>query len=463
MPTAGEIGLESGFGLSSEFWAHFVENYWCQRPCVFKGIFTAPPLTPEDAFRGLVTASEQYRANAEPRVRFCVEHATQQADIGKHLPEADDGSIEGYAQRIDRKLGGRAFGLIVNAFQKYDAALYMRLRDFLRGLYEFIDVPANFVEAALFLGNYKCSPFGVHFDAKGTNNLTFVLAGRKRVLIWPREFFADHSEISASIDYEAYRDRAIVLEGEPGDLLSWPSEHWHVAESCGSLPVTLALAHEAEPRIALCDPFHRIGRLIDERLRASSGAKHYSYNLRDRRKNAEKLPRIVASTTRVLKELGRDKQLERILHVSWLNRITGFGFDVVPPPLPHETLADDRMVCSDPRYPVMWLHAEDDEIVCSANGHAFSVAAHPHVLQMLERLNSGETCRVGDLVSEYKGAVKVGRVEFAASPKEIRAILEKLYRLRAISPAPASNVRAVVSKAKRRTAERIEGRNERRR
>lgn len=455
MPTTGVTGRESGFGLSSEFWAHFVANYWCQRPCVFKGILAAPPLTLEDAFRGMVAAGEQYRANEGRRSRFYVEQALQQADVGKYLPAAGDGSIAGYARRIKRKLRGRSFGLVINGFQTHDAALYMRLRDFLHGLYEFIDVPANLVDVVLFLGNYKRTPFGLHADSKGSNNLTFVLAGRKRILAWPREFFGDQQNIATSIDYGAYRAEAIVLEGGPGDLLSWPSDYWHLAESCDSLPVTLGVGHDVEPEIAPSDPFREIGRLVDERLRASNGAKHYAYNRRDRRKNANKLPRIVASTARVLSELSRDRQLENTLRVSWLNRITAFGFDSVPPPLPHEPLADDRVVSVDPRHPVMWLPVEDDEIVCSANGHAFSVAAHPHVLKLLKRLNSGAACRVGDLVRGYKGSVKVRRVEFAATPKEIRALLEKLYSLRVITSAPPANVHAASAQTGQRAAKRI--------
>lgn len=450
MQTAVGAGREPVFGLSSEFWAHFVENYWCRRPCVFKGVLAAPPITPEDAFRGMVAAGEQYRADEGYRSRFYVEHALQQADTGKHLPEAGDGSIEGYAERINRKLGGRSFGLVVNGFLMYDAALYARLREFLRGLYEFVEVPANSVEVALFLGNYRCTPFGVHTDTRGSNNFTFVLAGRKRLLAWPREFFADHRKISSSIDYDEYREAATVLEGGPGDLLSWPSDYWHVAESCDGFSLSLGVGHEVEPQNASFDPFRGVGDLLDERLRASSGARHYSYKFRDRRRNAEKLPRIVADTARVLSGLSRDKRLGQMLRVAWLNRITGFGFNTVPPPLPHEALADDVVVSGDPHHPVMWLRDDDDEIVCSANGHAFSVAAHPRVLKMLERLNTGEACRVGDLLSEYKGAARVRGVEFEATAGEIRTILEKLYSLRGISPAPPSNALPAPSKSRRR-------------
>ena len=432
--SARKIRRDSEFGLSSEFWAHFVENYWCQRPSVFKGII-ASPLTPEEVFREMVNVGEQYRANAKTHlVRFYVEHALQRADIGKHLPEAGDRSVEGYARRIKRKLGGRRFGLVINDFHKYNADLYLRMRDFLRGLYEFVNIPANPASVALFLGNYKSTPFGLHHDGEVGNNFTFMVAGRKKLLAWPRESFNDHRNIWGSLDYEPYRGEAIVLEGEPGDLLSWPSNYWHVAESCDSFPITLSVAHDGEPQAGLTDPFRQVERLLNERLRTSSGAMYYSYNLRERQENANNLTQVMASTTQVLRNLSRDKQLEQLLRVSWLNRLTGFGFDFVPPPMAHEPLADDLVVSGDPRYPIMWLTAEDNEIVCSANGHAFSLAAHPHVLKMLERLNSGAACRIGDLVTEYKGTAKRGRVEAAC--KEIRAILEKLYSLRAITLEP---------------------------
>lgn len=430
---AAKLRQDSTLSLSSDFWSHFVENYWSQRPCVFKQVFAAPPITLEDAFRAAVAVGEQYRIDEKNvRVRFYVENAWQQADVGKHLPEASDLSLDGYAERMKRKLRGRRFGLVINEFQKQDAALYLRLRDFLHGLYELTDVPANAADAVLFLGNYKSTPFGLHYDAAGSHNFTFVLAGRKRLLTWPLKFFGNRQEMVQSLDYERYRDEATVLEGGPGDLLYWPSDYWHVAEACDPLPITLAVGHFRAPQTASADPLRLVARLLDMRLRASGIMEHYSYNRHDCQQNASQAEGILARTTEVLRDLSRDEQLERLLRVSWLNRITGFGFDCVPPPLPHEPLADDDIVRGDARYPVLWLPAADDEIVCSANGHSFSVPAHPKVLKMLERLNSGESCRVRDLVRAYKGTVKAGRVEFKATPQEIQAILERLYSLRAI-------------------------------
>ena len=69
----------------------------------------------------------------------------------------------------------------------------------------------------------------------------------------------------------------------------------------------------------------------------------------------------------------------------------------------------------------------------SANGHAFSVAAHPHILKLLERLNSGEACAVKNLMEEYAGTVVVDNTELEAAPEDIQALLVKLYSLRAIT------------------------------
>jgi hypothetical protein len=82
-------------------------------------------------------------------------------------------------------------------------------------------------------------------------------------------------------------------------------------------------------------------------------------------------------------------------------------------------------------YPVVWLRAGDD-LICSANGHAFAVTASPRVVALLERLNGGEPHVVSGLIAEYAGTSTATRVEVETTPENIRALLEKLASFRAI-------------------------------
>jgi hypothetical protein len=96
-------------------------------------------------------------------------------------------------------------------------------------------------------------------------------------------------------------------------------------------------------------------------------------------------------------------------------------------------LDNDAVVIGNPDYPIAWLPGEDGEIVCSANGHAFSVAAHPQIVKLVKRLNQPRSCRVRDLIKEHAGTVQVDGVEFEARREDVRAVLTKLYSLRAIT------------------------------
>jgi hypothetical protein len=116
--------------------------------------------------------------------------------------------------------------------------------------------------------------------------------------------------------------------------------------------------------------------------------------------------------------------LEEALTGAWLNHLTSYGFASVPAPAPPRPLRPGTVIRGCPQDPIRVVPSRDGALVCSANGHAFSVTGHPKLSALLDQLNSGAPCRVGDLVTRYSaGASRAG----------IRTILEKLYSLRAVS------------------------------
>lgn len=418
------------YTLPADFWAHFAAHHWEKSPLLIKQPF-GPLVTSAHLFDGLVKASEQYRAGyRDIPFRFCIESAEQLAEVGRYLPELADGSVAGYAARITEKLGGRCFGLLVNEYQSCDAQVYLNLREFLRGLYQRVGVPVYLSEAVVFLGDYDKTPFGVHQDPGAT--FSFVIAGRKTVRAWPDEAFRDRPEISHNLHYEKFLDSAITLEGEAGDLMYWPSSYWHVAECRGGLSMTLNLAMYMK-RYPERHVFRHVMRMLEQRLPASNGVDLFSPHPAHPQARVGKLPKLMKTADAALEGLKRDPQLKQTMRVEWMNRVTGFGFFEVPPPLADAALDNDAVVVGNPHYPIVWLPGEDAEVVCSANGHAFSVAAHPHIVKLLNRLNQPRPSRVADLIKKYAGTVKVDSVEFEACPEDVRAVLTKLYSLRAIT------------------------------
>jgi hypothetical protein len=80
--------------------------------------------------------------------------------------------------------------------------------------------------------------------------------------------------------------------------------------------------------------------------------------------------------------------------------------------------------------------AVGDEIVCSASGHAFALPAHPRLPALLRRLGSPTRIRVADVIARYSGTARRAGVEFTASPRDVRSLLERLLSLGALTIGP---------------------------
>lgn len=431
-PGPGEWQGAAGVALPSGFWAHFVEHYWEKEPFVIRQPFGAPFPTTAETFRGLVQTGDQYRAgHGHDPTAFYLENALLIADVGPRVPAADDGSIAGYAERMRRELDGRRFGLVIDNFHVQDAALWLRLRRFLRGLFEFTGIPGWKVKSTLFLGNYKKTPAGLHHGSAG--DLMFVVEGVKRIRVWPREFFLNRKDAAFTHDYEQYLDDSILLEGRAGDILYWPPGYWHIGESAGEeVSVGLSVAFFTKFRPA-ADLLNHAAGMLEERLESvglvNSGL-CYPHAHQDSLASIREMAEL---TTRALRGVSQTRKLKQALQATALNRLTGLGFTEVPPPAPLKALHDDDIVCGQPDYPILWLPAPGDELICSASGHAFRLTAHPKIISLLERLNSGAASSVQHLLEEHAGSVQVNGLEFTATTGEVRALLEKLYGLRAIN------------------------------
>jgi hypothetical protein len=278
--------------------------------------------------------------------------------------------MSGYADRLARMLRGRRFALIIQEIQIEAPQVWLRFREFLVGLSRVGIVPAR-VKASVFVGNYKITPAGLH---RGNSaNFKFVVQGRKKLQLWPDKLFRGKKNLTGTLDVGRFLFAATTLEGHPGDIIYWPSDRWHVAECVGGLAVSVSLA-----------------LYIKERPPGPSAK------------------------------------------VARLNRATSSRFARVPPPLPRRTLHDRTVVRVNPDFPVTWLRARNAEIICSANGYAFTVTAHPSVLKLFRQLNTGRCFRVGQLIREHAADFQCGRVLFKAEPEDIRALLEKLYTLRTL-------------------------------
>ena len=374
---------------------------------------------PDEAFGWLVGAGERFRAgDRSVAPEFFIEHAQVLADVARYLPRARDRSMDGYACRVTHMIGGRRFGLVIDDFQAQAPELWLRLREFLRGLYAVTGIPGEHAKATLFLGNYRSTPFGLHRGRSG--NFMFVVHGRKHIRAWPDRFFRGKEDMTNRLDYGRYNGASTVLSAAPGDVIYWPSDYWHIGEDAGGLSVAISLALFMAPDVA-GDLARNVERLVRARDDGRRRTGPFPLHPGGRRASAT-VGAAARQTARRLTTVSRD--VEEALTGAWLNHLTGYGFASVPAPEPLRPLAARTVIRGCPQDPIRVVTTRDGALVCSANGHAFSVTGHPKLSALLEQLNSGRPCRVGELMTTYSGR---------ASRAGIRAILEKLYSLRAVS------------------------------
>jgi hypothetical protein len=412
------------FTLPADFWSGFHRRFWGRRGTVLSAPAGVPLVSADHVFARLVAASEHWGGADRSFVpELFVEHAQALTDIDRFLPTVADRSVAGWSARVAAQLKGRTFGFVVDDYHVHDELIWRRLRQFVRELYDLTGLPGEQAKATLFLGNYARTPFGLHRGR--SDNFMFVVDGVKRIRAWPDEFFVGKPDMTNRLDYERYNDASVVLEAKPGEVIYWPASYWHIGEDAGGPSIAISLALFMDPQ-----PGADLAQTLEQAIATrSTGAPR-------RRVTAGKgIKDDVRRDLQTLRQVTRDPSLPLALAADHLNRVTAAGFARVPSPAAARPLGDRDVVRGDAGFPLRWVTV-GDEIVCSANGHAIALPGDPRMPGLLRRLTSSEPLRVGDLMARYSGTVRRGAVEFTASRREIRTLLERLLALRAITVGP---------------------------
>ncbi len=397
---------------SESFWSRFVGEHWQRSPVAYRQPFDSRLAAPDDILAGLLYLGRRL-AEGDRSIDFrFMRLGLPPPDPEAYLPRAGDASCQAYVERLQAALAGDDFGIIVNDFQALSPVVWEGLLGFLDGLYARVGVPAGGAVTDLFMGDYKKTYLGLHKDSQDV--FTFVVEGEKRALLWPFELLQAASGAPASVrhepfelrgfDYEPYRDRAIVLEARPGDLLYWPASFWHVIEGDGRSVTTVSLGlflHD--------EPLARLAAVRDEAAGAPS---------------APSLPVWPPSPAlRAIRRVVQIPGMQRALEQRLLERRTSFGFKRVPEPMPHhEPRAGDRLATASPCR-VAWMAHEDGGLSWAAGGRLLA-AESPGTARLLEAVTAGEPQRVKDLLRLAKRA--------GVSAEEAEVVLSVLLRQRAL-------------------------------
>lgn len=313
-----------------------------------------------------------------PNAKVTVEQ-TLQADRDGLLPTEADGSFDEYERRVGARLDGRKYAVIISGFHGFDFPLWDRERRFFGGLWDEVGLPLTSAITTMFHGNYDHSPVGVHKDRFAT--FMFGLRERKRMRFWAERPWSESEAVSSMVDYERFLPSSFAVEVEPGDLLYWPADYYHVGENCGETPATSVnigvpriehrVAYELEDLLSDLDP----GSLVDDGNRLAVLAEGINAPARQRVEQVlpEALPPALAQA---LAAHGRSLA-ERVKTVS-LRRSTAGGLEPVPPMAAEQPLSVDQSVVLAPGADL----AQYEDTV-AANGHLIPAGLTAEAFQVL--------------------------------------------------------------------------------
>jgi len=420
-----------------EFWDAFAERHWEQSPLAYRGKPMARPIDPDKLFATIVRCCESELARParftrgtplkrrlkkrvsqtfrltplpfgpEITLRFYVDRAPPRRPFARArylaghiarkdvLPRRSDGSFAGYHARIKRLLNpgwrralglpDRGYLLAVNFPELLDPELWAWEREFLRNLIARVGINNGGTYNAVFIGDYRRTPFGVHVDAESVFHIPVV--GRKAMRAWPPEFVAAHPEIIRVTEYQAFVEDSTLLTAEPGRFIYWPSCDWHIAESAGDgLSVSVALSLIVAGR----NPF--IPRLGSAKPPPDRSPKTVPLDPGDLQGSVASVPG------------GLDLRMtqDSSPRIAWLKYATGLGFFNPPLPGPKRTLLPDDVFSGSPEWPVVYLEA-GNELLVAANGHVFACPNQPGLKRVIAELNRPGRVTVQSLLEGMDG------------------------------------------------------------
>lgn len=223
-----------------QFWKKFCASHWQPRvPTVIRQPFKSFPFSEDLLLRALQDFAAGVRADdhRKPCLLSIDDKEKPPRAPLRTLFREESRTLADLEKRCGGVFAKKPFGLMVTQMQATHPGIWHGMAAFLQDAQAWIGTPATSA-LDLFYGNYSSTFTGLHKDTQDI--FAFVIRGKKRMLAWPFEYFLDRVDgISSAdryfnmrlpFDHRPFRKDAIVLDAEPGDIIHWPSDYWHVSE-----------------------------------------------------------------------------------------------------------------------------------------------------------------------------------------------------------------------------------------
>lgn len=312
------------------FWRDFIEQYWEQAPTVWRGLCDPGLITADELFETVVampsrSKSDRFWVAAPSPVRG--RDGYTKISLDHFGPKSDDGSFDGFFARVQQGLNARPMGINIHQLQLANPDLWFRFRRFIRGLIDGTnELPTQQWEIDPFFGTYHTTPFGIHRD--NASVFAFGVLGQRTYYFWPGDAFQpgdDALGIPDMTHITPYLQQAKRFDLGPGDMVYWPSSHWHVVASDGQPSVVVQISAYFGARLSRLMGQH-VQRLLQMQFGRDDMLRTYS-----RCDTATELPQVLVGAQERLGQIWQDGILDDELQRFWLTHLTADGFTAIPP------------------------------------------------------------------------------------------------------------------------------------
>jgi hypothetical protein len=383
-------------------WSSFVEEFWEKKSTLLASerAFLLPTIEPSELFRATVACGCDFCRGAQQKVRLYVDGAEIDIVGGAHqelLPQYGDLSFDGYNRRMVLQ-GFQDYALIIADWHQFDRALWERILVSLEGLAEGVGISGSRMDTQVFLGTYKVTPFGVHADPTGAFH--FPVIGTKTMRFWQNSFVVNTPELARTHRYERFFQESSTVQAQPGEVIYWPSDLWHVGESDGAFSVTWGFGYW----LGNCLRRLAVAKSLREFEQIESPAANIAPN------SIINAGRTLGPVDDLLQDLLGNissESFRQSVARSWLEHYSAYGFLRVPPLLDVVPLDECSVLRKKPVFRILAAQTGPDAICVASAGHSCMLPPSKIVFAMIDRLNQGTPVPVKEL---YQSCGKQGTI-----------------------------------------------------
>lgn len=304
------------------------------------------------------------------------------------LVQEADASLDDYAKRVDRSMGGDEWSVAYFGLYAATAAMWDAAKSFADSLAHTLGYrPGGRVDIDCFVGRYSSTHTGVHVDF--AHNFAFTLRNGKTMFTWP----GDRKDLQGlkSPAYDLHKASGTALANKSDRVAYFPQEFYHVAESRDdvSINVNITFWEVGNDSKANADYLRAL-------LRTPTHTRHDV-----RSSGPVPLRADDEFMLLTLRSLLDDGALRRRMAIAQLISDTSARLGVGRPLVEVDEI--DEAVALTEVSTLQWMPLEGlDEILIAANGHVAAFSYSRDIDEFLTQLAARETIDISRLAAGGK-------------------------------------------------------------